>query len=100
MTGNGITVPRSGPADHDNAVDLAVLLDKLVAHVLSRYRRRTRWIQITNVCTTTSATSRRTLSVNKKIDRNIIEIGGTMPAGDAGFREPITFTSGHLSLPS
>jgi D-alanyl-D-alanine carboxypeptidase/D-alanyl-D-alanine-endopeptidase (penicillin-binding protein 4) len=48
--------------------------------------------QIINSCTTTAANLKRTLTVNKKIDRNILEISGTLPAGDKGFTDSITIT--------
>lgn len=47
-------------------------------------------MQVVNLCTTTG--SRRNIQVTKRIDRNIIEITGTMPVGDAGFRGSITFS--------
>lgn len=42
-------------------------------------------VRITNLCTTTAAGTQRTLTVSKKIDRNIVEIAGNLPAGNAGF---------------
>ena len=42
-------------------------------------------VRITNLCTTTPAGTPRTLRIDKKIDRNIVEITGTLPAGNAGF---------------
>ena len=47
-------------------------------------------IQIVNLCTTSG--SRRNIQVTKRLDRNIIEITGTMPVGDAGFRGNVTFS--------
>jgi D-alanyl-D-alanine carboxypeptidase/D-alanyl-D-alanine-endopeptidase (penicillin-binding protein 4) len=78
---------------NDNAVDLAVTPGGAVASpcVVTISPPNT-LIQITNLCTTMPAGAARTLSVNKKIDRNILEIGGTVSAGSAAFRSSITFT--------
>ena len=48
-------------------------------------------VRVTNVCTTTAAGTPRTLGVGKKVDRNIIEISGNLPAGNPGF-------SGYVSI--
>ena len=40
-------------------------------------------IRIINECRTGGGA--KTLSITKKLDQNIIEISGTLPAGDAGF---------------
>jgi serine-type D-Ala-D-Ala carboxypeptidase/endopeptidase (penicillin-binding protein 4) len=45
-------------------------------------------IQVINLCTTSG--SRRNIQINKRLDRNIIEITGTMPVGDLGFRGNVT----------
>lgn len=37
--------------------------------------------RIENKCVTTAAGSRRTLGIHKRLDQNILEISGTMPAG-------------------
>ena len=79
---------------NDNAVDLSIMpgvvgspcvVNILPAQAVPLY-------QIVNTCTTTAANVKRTLGVNKKIDRNILEISGTLPAGDKGFSDPITIT--------
>lgn len=38
-------------------------------------------VRIVNTCTTTAAGKDRDLSVHKSLDQNVLEIGGTMPAG-------------------
>jgi serine-type D-Ala-D-Ala carboxypeptidase/endopeptidase (penicillin-binding protein 4) len=45
-------------------------------------------IQVINLCTTSG--SSRNIRINKRLDRNIIEITGTMPVGDSGFRGNVT----------
>ena len=42
-------------------------------------------VRVTNLCMTTAAGTQRTLAVGKKVDRNIVEITGNLPAGNAGF---------------
>jgi serine-type D-Ala-D-Ala carboxypeptidase/endopeptidase (penicillin-binding protein 4) len=42
-------------------------------------------IRIVNTCTTGPAGSRRTLSVHKRLDQNVFEISGSLPANDNGF---------------
>jgi len=46
--------------------------------------------RINNLCTTTAAGTPRTLRVEKKIDRNNLEITGTLPTGNAGFTGSIS----------
>jgi D-alanyl-D-alanine carboxypeptidase/D-alanyl-D-alanine-endopeptidase (penicillin-binding protein 4) len=46
--------------------------------------------QIVNLCTTSG--TRRALQVTKRLDRNVIEISGNMPVGDAGFHGSVTFS--------
>ena len=42
-------------------------------------------IRIVNTCTTGPAGSRRTLSVHKRLDQNVLEISGSLPSNDNGF---------------
>lgn len=42
-------------------------------------------VRITNSCITTAAGTQRTLAVGKKVDQNIVEIKGNLPAGNNGF---------------
>lgn len=76
---------------NDNAVDLSVtpgnfgepcVVNILPANIL---------YQIIDTCTTTAASVKRTLGVNKRIDRNVLEISGTLPMGDV-FKTSITIT--------
>ncbi|MGH9947031.1 MAG: D-alanyl-D-alanine carboxypeptidase/D-alanyl-D-alanine endopeptidase [Pyrinomonadaceae bacterium] len=41
--------------------------------------------RVANSCTTTPAGTPRTLRIEKKIDRNLLEITGNLPAGNPGF---------------
>jgi D-alanyl-D-alanine carboxypeptidase/D-alanyl-D-alanine-endopeptidase (penicillin-binding protein 4) len=79
---------------NDNAVDLTVRPGTVGSpcSVSISPIEAMRLYQITNTCTTTAASVKKSLGVNKKIDRNILEITGTIPAGDKGFSDPITIT--------
>jgi serine-type D-Ala-D-Ala carboxypeptidase/endopeptidase (penicillin-binding protein 4) len=48
-------------------------------------------VRVTNLCVTTAAGTPRTLSIRKKVDRNIVEITGNLPLGNPGF-------SGYVSV--
>lgn len=47
-------------------------------------------VRIVNQCLTSAAGTLRTLKIEKKVDRNIIEISGALPVGNAGFRGSVT----------
>jgi serine-type D-Ala-D-Ala carboxypeptidase/endopeptidase (penicillin-binding protein 4) len=47
-------------------------------------------VRIVNQCVTSADGTLRTLKIEKKVDRNIIEISGALPVGNAGFRGSVT----------
>ena len=47
-------------------------------------------MRVVNRCVTSAAGTLRTLKIEKKLAQNIIEISGTLPAGDKGFANFIT----------
>ncbi len=78
---------------NDNAVDLAVMPGNAGGTCIVTIVPPNNLFQIANTCTTTAAPSTaRNLSVNKRLDRNALEISGTMPAGDAGYKTSITIS--------
>jgi len=79
---------------NDNAVDLTVKAAAVGAPCVVNISpaEAMRLYQIVNTCSTTDAAIKKSLGVNKKIDRNILEISGTLPIGDKGFNDPITIT--------
>jgi len=77
---------------NDNAIDLAVLPGSVGGPCAVAISPTNALFQIINTCTTTAAGIKRDLGVNKRIDRNVLEISGTMPAGDAGWKDSITIT--------
>ena len=79
---------------NDNAVDLSVMPGAVGSPCVVKISPApaTSLYQVVNTCTTTTAGSKRTLGVNKKIDRNILEISGFLPIGDKGFSDPISIS--------
>ncbi len=77
---------------NDNAVDLAVTPAASGGPCVVTISPANNLMQIVNLCTTSGALLKRDLRIVKKLDRNNLEITGTMPAGDAGFKGSVTFT--------
>ncbi len=77
---------------NDNAVDVAVLPGTAGSACTVTVSPSNVLLQVINLCTTSPATTRRGFAVNKRIDRNVLEVSGTMPVGDAGWRSSITRT--------
>src|SRR4051794_17280467 len=77
---------------NDNAVDLTVKPGAVGSPCVVNISPANTLYQIMNSCTTTGGGAKKTLGVNKRIDRNILEITGTLPAGDKGFSDPISVT--------
>lgn len=69
---------------NDNAVDLQVSAGSGGGPCLAQIKPANTVFRIINTCTTGG--SKSTLQVVKRLDQNIIEISGTLPAGDKGFR--------------
>jgi D-alanyl-D-alanine carboxypeptidase/D-alanyl-D-alanine-endopeptidase (penicillin-binding protein 4) len=75
---------------NDNAIDLSVKpgpVGYACAVTLSPFNPL---VRIVNQCTTSAAGTLRTLKIEKKIDRNIIEITGSLPVGNNGFAGSVT----------
>jgi D-alanyl-D-alanine carboxypeptidase/D-alanyl-D-alanine-endopeptidase (penicillin-binding protein 4) len=77
---------------NDNAVDLSVMPGKVGGPCIVNILPANALFQIANSCTTIAASGGRSLVVNKRIDRNVLEISGTMPAGDSGWKNSVTIT--------
>jgi len=77
---------------NDNAVDLAVTPGVSGGPCNVTISPANTLMQITNLCTTAISSAKRDLIVFKKLDRNNLEISGTMPAGDAGMKRSVAFT--------
>lgn len=77
---------------NDNAIDIAVTPTSVGSPCLVTISPPNNLFQITNTCTTTAASTARNLSVHKRLDRNVLEISGTIPTGDVGYKNSITIS--------
>ena len=75
---------------NDNAVDLNVLPGPVGAACGVKVSPYNLIIRVVNQCVTAAAGTARTLKIEKKIDRNILEISGSLPVGDRGFKGSVT----------
>lgn len=75
---------------NDNAVDIRVTPGTAGGPCIVRISPPNSLYQINNTCTTGG--SKRELSVNKRIDRNVLDISGTVPAEDKGYSSSISIT--------
>ena len=70
---------------NDNAQSLSVVPGPVGYACSVKFLPFNPLVQIRNLCTTTAAGTPRTLRIEKKVDRNIVEISGNLPAGNSGF---------------
>ena len=75
---------------NDNAIELSVLPGSLGGACNAKVVPANPVVTIVNRCVTSSGSQARDLGVTKKLDRNIIEIRGTVPVGDRGFKGYVT----------
>ncbi|HKP68805.1 MAG TPA: D-alanyl-D-alanine carboxypeptidase/D-alanyl-D-alanine-endopeptidase, partial [Pyrinomonadaceae bacterium] len=75
---------------NDNAVDLSVKPGPVGYPCSVKLSPFNPVFRIVNQCTTSGAGSVRTLKIEKKIDRNIIEITGALPVNNPGFNGSVT----------
>lgn len=73
---------------NDNAIDFSVRPGSNGSACITQVQPNNLLVKIVNRCVTSNG--KRTLQVTKKLDQNIIEISGTMPGNDNGFRGSIT----------
>jgi D-alanyl-D-alanine carboxypeptidase/D-alanyl-D-alanine-endopeptidase (penicillin-binding protein 4) len=74
---------------NDNAVDLTVRPATVGQPCVVSVLPFNLIVRVVNTCRTIAA-GKRDLAVKKDLDQNVLEISGTMPAGDRGFYEPVT----------
>ena len=77
---------------NDNAIDLSVKPGPVGYPCSVRVAPFNPVVRVVNRCTTAAAGSVRTLRIEKKLDRNIYEISGSLPAGNNGFSGSITIS--------
>lgn len=75
---------------NDNAVDLSVQPAKAGLPCIVNILPSSIVFRIVNTCRTSDAKEKRDLTVKKDLDQNVLTISGTMPAGGAAFREPVS----------
>ncbi len=75
---------------NDNTVDLSVRPGAVGSPCIVTISPANSIFQVLNSCVTTSSSTNRTLGVHKRIHQNILEITGTMPAGNGGHTSTIT----------
>jgi len=77
---------------NDNALDLSVKPSTNGAPCTVSLQPFNPVVRIINTCKTTAAGIKRDLTVKKGLDQNVLEISGTMPAGDKGFADSVTIS--------
>ena len=75
---------------NDNAIDLTVKPGPVGHPCAVAMLPFNPVIRIMNQCVTSAAGALRTLKIEKKVDRNIIEITGSLPVGNSGFSGSVT----------
>ncbi|MEO8572324.1 MAG: D-alanyl-D-alanine carboxypeptidase/D-alanyl-D-alanine-endopeptidase [Pyrinomonadaceae bacterium] len=75
---------------NDNAIDLSVTPGPVGYPCAVKVSPYNLVVRVVNQCTTSTAGTFRTLKIEKKIDRNILEISGSLPVGNAGFNGSVT----------
>ncbi len=77
---------------NDNAIDLSVKPGPVGYQCSIRLAPVNPIVRVINQCTTMPAGSARTLRIVKNTGQNILEITGSLPAGNAGFSGSVTFS--------
>jgi D-alanyl-D-alanine carboxypeptidase/D-alanyl-D-alanine-endopeptidase (penicillin-binding protein 4) len=77
---------------NDNAVDISVMPGSPGTACVARVSPVNQIMRVVNKCMTTAAGTKRELTVFKLIDQNVLEITGSMPAGDDEFKDSVAIT--------
>ncbi|CAN5458476.1 D-alanyl-D-alanine carboxypeptidase/D-alanyl-D-alanine-endopeptidase [soil metagenome] len=77
---------------NDNAIDVSVTPGSAGNQCIARTLPINLIVRIVNRCFTTAKGTSRQLSVVKLMNQNVLEIRGSMPAGDAEYRESVALT--------
>jgi D-alanyl-D-alanine carboxypeptidase/D-alanyl-D-alanine-endopeptidase (penicillin-binding protein 4) len=75
---------------NDNAIDLTVKPGPVGYPCSVKLAPVNPVFRVVNQCTTTGVRTVRTLRIEKKIDRNVIEITGSLPVDNSGFSGSVT----------
>ena len=77
---------------NDNAVDITVMPGSRGNQCIARITPLNQIMRIENRCMTGASGSKRELRIFKQIDQNVVEISGSMPAGDGKYEGSIAIT--------
>ena len=77
---------------NDNAIDISVAPGNVGGPCTVTISPANKLVQVTNLCTTAGPDTPRNPAIVKKLDRNIVEVSGTMPTGKAPIIGSIAFT--------
>jgi len=77
---------------NDNAIDLTVLPGPVGSGCNVKVLPFNLLMRVMNQCITGAAGTKRSLTIVKRINQNILDISGSLPAGDPGFTGSVTFT--------
>lgn len=77
---------------NDNAVDLSVIPGSAGNQCIVRISPLNTLIRIVNKCTTSAKGSKRSIVIFKHLDENVIDVSGTIAAGDNEYKESVAIT--------
>lgn len=77
---------------NDNVIDVNVMPGSVGNACIARVSPANQLVRIINKCTTAAAGTKRSLNVFKLIDQNVIEITGSMPAGEKEHTDSVALT--------
>lgn len=75
---------------NDNALDLTVKPASVGSLCLVQLQPLNAVYRVVNNCRTVAANGKRTLTVKKDLDQNVLEVYGNLPVGDKGFANYLT----------
>ena len=75
---------------NDNDVDLSIKPGAVGRPCIIKITPPNTLFKIENVCWTSNAGAKRQIIVNKRLDQNVLWVGGSMPADDRGFTGALT----------
>ncbi len=75
---------------NDNAVDVSISAGSNGGPCIVNISPSNTLFQIANLCTTTNSSAVRSVSIVKKLDRNVLEISGTMPSGSTALARSVS----------
>ena len=77
---------------NDNALDLTVKPGSLGSSCIVQIQPFNSIMRVVNRCTTSAAGTKKTLTIKKDLDQNVLEVSGSLPIGDKGFADPLAIS--------